>query len=122
MTRALVTTDLVRSRGRALRMPGLARGFETLCRQAEKERWTFEEFLAECLAVEVTSRSDSAIRQRLRDARFPDLKTLDQFDFAATEGIDAAVVAKLARVEWLDRKENIVFAGPVSIASTCSSR
>ena len=80
MSRALVTADLIRSRGRALRMPGLARGFEALCRQAEREHWTFEEFLAECLAVEVTSRSDSAIRQRLRDTRFPDVKTLDQFD------------------------------------------
>ena len=118
MSRTLVTDDLIRTRARALRMPGLARGFETLCRQAEKERWTFEEFLAECLAVEVTSRSDSAIRQRLRDARFPDIKTLDQFDFAAADGIDAAVVAKLARVEWLDRKENIVLAGPVGTGKT----
>ncbi len=118
MSRALVTADLIRTRARALRMPGLARGFEALCRQAEKERWTFEEFLAECLAVEVTSRSDSAVRQRLRDARFPDIKTLDQFDFTAAGGIDAAVVAKLARVDWLDRKENIVFAGPVGTGKT----
>ena len=118
MSRTLVTADLIRTRARALRMPGLARGFETLCRQAEKERWSFEEFLSECLAVEVTSRSDSAIRQRLRDARFPDVKTLDQFDFTAADGVDAAVVAKLARVEWLERKENIVFAGPVGTGKT----
>jgi DNA replication protein DnaC len=118
MSRTLVTADLIRARARALRMPGLARGFETLCRQAEKERWSFEEFLAECLAVEVTSRSDSAIRQRLRDARFPDVKTLDQFDFTAADGVDAAVVAKLGRVEWLERKENIVLAGPVGTGKT----
>lgn len=118
MSRAAVTADLVRTRARQLRMPGLVRSFESLCRQAEKESWSFDEMLAECLAVEVTSRSDSAIRQRIRDARFPDVKTLDQFDFAATEGVDAALITKLARGEWLDRKENVVLAGPVGTGKT----
>lgn len=118
MSRGAVTADLVRTRARLLRMPGLVRSFESLCRQAEKEGWSFDELLAECLAVEVTSRSDSAVRQRIRDARFPDTKTLDQFDFTATDGVDAALVAKLARGEWLDRKENVVFAGPVGTGKT----
>ena len=118
MSRAVVTADLLRARARALRMPGLARNFEALCRQADKERWSFEELLAEGLAVEVASRSDSSIRQRLREARFPDLKTLDQFDFTAAEGIDASLLAKLARVEWIERKENLVFAGPVGTGKT----
>jgi len=118
VSRTAVTADLVRTRARLSRMPGLARGFETLCRQAEKERWSFEEFLSERLAVEVASRSDSAIRERLRDARFPDVKTLDPFDFTAADGVDAAIVAKLARVERLERKENVVFAGPVGTGKT----
>jgi DNA replication protein DnaC len=118
VSRAVVTADLIRTRARMLRMPGLARSFESLCRQADKERWSFEELLAEGLAVEVGSRSDSAVRQRLRDARFPDTKTLDQFDFAAADGVDAAVLAKLARVDWIERKENVVFAGPVGTGKT----
>jgi DNA replication protein DnaC len=118
VSRGAVTADLVRTRSRLLRMPGLARSFESLCRQAEKEGWSFDELLAECLAVEVSSRSDSAIRERLRDAHFPDLKTLDQFDFAATDGVDAALIAKLARGEWLERKENVVLAGPVGTGKT----
>jgi DNA replication protein DnaC len=118
MSRAVVTADLVRTRARALRMPGLVRSFESLCRQADKERWSFEELLAECLSVEVSSRSDSAVRQRLHDARFPDVKTLDQFDFTAADGVDAATIAKLARVDWIARKENVVFAGPVGTGKT----
>lgn len=118
MSKSVVTADLVRSRARMLRMPGLGRSFESLCRQADKERWSYEELLAECLAVEVGSRSDSAVRQRLVEARFPDTKTLDQFDFEAADGIDAAVIAKLARVDWIERKENVVFAGPVGTGKT----
>ena len=83
-----------------------------------RESWSFEETLAEALAVEIASRSDSSVRHRLREARFPDLKTLDQFDFTTAEGIDQALVAKLSRGDWLERKDNIILAGPVGTGKT----
>jgi DNA replication protein DnaC len=58
------------------------------------------------------------VRQRLRDARFPESKTLDQFDFAAADGLDAAVIAELARGEWITRAENVLFAGPIGTGKT----
>lgn len=118
MSRAAMVTDLVRAQTRQLKMPGLARAFEALARQAREERWTVEEYLHEALAVEITSRSESAIRQRLRDARFPETKTLDQFDFAAADGLDAAVIAELARGGWIERAENVLLAGPIGTGKT----
>ena len=118
MSRAAIVTDLVRAQTRQLKMPGLARAFEALARQAREERWTAEEYLHEALAVEITSRSESAIRQRLRDARFPESKTLDQFDFTAADGVDAAVIAELARGGWIDRAENVLLAGPIGTGKT----
>ena len=65
------------------------------------------------LGAEQTSRSDSAVRHRLREARFPEMKTLDTFDFAATDGaVSPAQIAELARGEWIGRADNIIFAGP----------
>lgn len=118
MSRAALVTDLVRAQARQLKMPGLARAFEALARQAREERWTAEEYLHEALAVEITSRSESAIRQRLRDARFPESKTLDQFDFGAADGLDAAVLAELARGGWIERAENVLLAGPIGTGKT----
>jgi hypothetical protein len=83
LSRGLVVTELLRAQCKALKMPGLARGFEPLGRQAREERWSAEDYLHECLSVEQTSRHDSAVRERVRQARFPELKTLDAFDFAA---------------------------------------
>ena len=83
MSRDAVVTDLVREQTRQLKMPGAARAFESLAREAREEKSSFEDYLHQVLAVEITSRRDSAVRQRLRDARFPETKTLDQFDFAA---------------------------------------
>jgi DNA replication protein DnaC len=90
VSRDAVITDLVRQDARGLKMPGAARAFEALGRQAREEKWSFEDYLHEVLSVEIQSRSDSAVRNRLRDARFPETKTLDQFDFASADGVDAA--------------------------------
>jgi DNA replication protein DnaC len=99
-------------------MPGAARSFEALARQARQEKWSFEDYLHEVFAVEIASRRDSAVRQRLRDARFPETKTLDQFDFAAADGIDAAQVADLARGGWVERGDNVLLAGPIGTGKT----
>ena len=81
MSRETVVSELVRAQARGLKMPGLARVFEALARQAREEKWAFEDYLQEALAAEQTSRAESAIKQRLHDARFPEMKTLDSFDF-----------------------------------------
>ncbi|MCW5807686.1 MAG: IS21-like element helper ATPase IstB [Deltaproteobacteria bacterium] len=99
-------------------MPGASREFEALGRQAREEKWSFEDYLHEVLSVEITSRRDSAVRQRIQDARFPEMKTLDQFDFEAADGIDAAQVAELARGGWLERAENVLLAGPIGTGKT----
>lgn len=72
MSRAAVTKDLVLAQARALKMPGLGKVFDALARQAREEHWAYEEYLHDVLAAEQTSRTDSAVRHRLREARFPD--------------------------------------------------
>ena len=119
MTRAAVATDLIVAQTRALKMPGLARVYESLARQAREEHWSHEEYLHEVLSAEQTSRQDSAVRHRLREARFPELKTLDTFDFTATDGsVSATQITELARGGWIDRAENVIFAGPIGTGKT----
>jgi DNA replication protein DnaC len=118
MSRAVVTADLIRVQARSLKMPGLARSFEGIARQAREEKWTAEEYLHEVLAVEITSRADSAVRQRIRDARFPEPKSLGEFDFGTAEGVDAAQIAELGRGGWIEHAENLIFAGPIGTGKT----
>lgn len=58
------------------------------------------------------------IRQRLRDARFPEIKTLDAFDFTAADGLSAAQIHALARGAWVTAPENLIFAGPIGTGKT----
>jgi DNA replication protein DnaC len=118
MTRT-AATEAVRLLARALKMPGLARSFDGLARQAREEHWAFEDYLHEVLSAEQTSRADSVMRQRLKEARFPETKTVDGFDFSATDGaVTAQQIAELARGKWIDEGHNVVFAGPIGTGKT----
>jgi DNA replication protein DnaC len=118
VSRTAIIADVIRTHARQLKMPGLARSFADLARQAREEHWAHEDYLQEVLAVEVASRAESAVRQRLRSAAFPELKTLDQFDFSAVDGVSAPKIAELARCEWIAKGENVIFAGPIGTGKT----
>src|SRR5205809_1093311 len=110
--------DLVVAQTRALKLPGVARTFEALARQARDAHWPHEDYLQEVLSAELASRHESVIRQRLREARFPEVKTLDTFDFSAAEGVSATQLHTLARGEWVTAPENLILAGPIGTGKT----
>lgn len=118
MSRAAIVADLIRTQARQLKMPGLARAFEDLARQAREEHWTHEDYLHDVLAVEINSRVESAVKQRIRGAAFPELKALDEFDFSAADGVPAAKIAELAKGDWIAAGENVLLVGPIGTGKT----
>src|SRR5438067_13829459 len=113
MSAVTLARDLVVVQTRALKLPGVARTFEALARQARDAHWPHEDYLHEVLSAGQASRHESVISQRLREARFPEVKTLDTFDFAAPDGVNATQVHTLARWEWVTAAENRIFAAPI---------
>src|SRR6185295_14079699 len=118
MSAPTVVRDLVVDHTRVLKLPGVARTFEGFARQARDAHWPHEDYLQEVLSAEQASRHESVIRQRLREAHFPEVKTLDTFDFAAADGINATQVHTLARGEWVTAPENLILAGPIGTGKT----
>ena len=118
MSAATLAHDLVVAQTRALKLPGVARTFEALARQARDAHWPHEDYLHEVLTAEQASRHESVIRQRLREARFPEVKTLDRFDFTTADGVSATQLHTLARGEWVTAPENLIFAGPIGTGKT----
>jgi DNA replication protein DnaC len=118
MTTAVLTRDLIVAQARALKLPGVARVFESFARQARDAHWPHEDYLHEVLGAEQASRHESVIRQRLREARFPEVKTLDAFDFTAADGVSATQIHALARGEWVTAPENLILAGPIGTGKT----
>jgi len=118
MTTPALTRDLIVVQARALKLPGVARVFEGLARQARDGHWPHEDYLHEVLGAEQASRHESVIRQRLREARFPEVKTLDAFDFTSADGVSATQIHALARGEWVTAPENLILAGPIGTGKT----
>jgi DNA replication protein DnaC len=104
--------------GRVLKLPAVVREYPALCRQAQKEGWPYEDFLRELLEAEVRSRNERTIARRLKEARFPDLKTLEHLDWDAQPGISRPKLLELASAEWIGRHEDLCLVGPIGTGKT----
>ena len=68
-------------------------------------------YLLQLLELELLDREKRSADRRLKAARFPTIKTLDNFDFAARPSVNKMLIAELARCEYIDKRENILMIG-----------
>lgn len=101
-----------------LKMPAAAREYKALARQAQDGGWRYEDFLRELLEMEVHSRQQSTAAHRIKEAHFPDLKTLDQLQWEALQGISKPKVLELSTCGYIEKAEDIVLAGPIGTGKT----
>jgi DNA replication protein DnaC len=101
-----------------LKLPAVGREYDALARQARQDGWPYEEYLRDLLEAELRSRRDRTGQRRVREARFPDVKTLDQVDWEAMHGISRPAVAELATCQFLDHAEDVIIAGPIGTGKT----
>jgi DNA replication protein DnaC len=106
---------------RALKAPTLRQSVARLAERARAESWTHEEFLAACLQREVAARESHGGEGRIRHARFPARKSLEEFDFDHARGLNRDTVAHLGTLDFVLAKENVVFLGPPEDATHCTS-
>jgi DNA replication protein DnaC len=103
---------------RALKAPAAARSLPKLAERAREEEWSYERFAEALLAAEVASRSSSGGELRIRAARFPARKTLEEFDFSFARSLTRAQVLHLAQLDFLHARENVVLLGPPGTGKT----
>ena len=103
---------------RALKAPAAARSLPKLADRARAEEWSYERFCEALLSTEVASRESSGGELRIRAARFPARKTLEEFDFAFARSLRKAAVLHLAQLDFLHSRENVVLLGPPGTGKT----
>jgi DNA replication protein DnaC len=99
---------------RALKAPTLRESVSRLAERARAESWTHEEYLVACLQREVSARDAHGGEGRIRAARFPGRKSLEEFDFDHARGLRREVIAHLGTLDFVTARENVVFLGPSS--------
>src|SRR3954469_20423172 len=103
---------------RALKAPAAARALPKLADRARHEEWSFEQFAAALLKTETDSRDSHGGQSRIKAARFPARKTIEEFDFAFQASLRRDTVLHLGQLDFLAGRENIVLLGPPGTGQT----
>jgi DNA replication protein DnaC len=116
------TTELqeasIRQHCKALRMPMMATQFGPLAQQAVRENQTHVGYLEALLVAEIEEREKNTIERRIKEARLPRVKTLDEFDFNQAPLVKAARMRDLAAGGYIDRAEPVLFIGDCGTGKT----
>jgi DNA replication protein DnaC len=101
-----------------LKMEYLPDAIDGLCEQASKLDWSFREFLQQILLHEWQGKHQKNLRSRLKQGRFPWIKTLEQFDHNFQPSVDKKILRELAGLGFVSRCENVMLLGPPGVGKT----
>jgi DNA replication protein DnaC len=101
-----------------LRMDHLEAQLDTVCEQAAQRQLDYKTFLSQALSTEWQGRYQKGIEARLRQARFPWVKTLEQFEFDFQPSLDRRLVRELAGLSFVERAHNVIVLGPPGVGKT----
>lgn len=101
-----------------LKMEYLEAQLDAVCEQAAQRELDYKGFLLQALNTEWQARHQKGIETRLRQARFPWVKMLEQFDFGFQPSIDRRQVRELAGLSFIERQHNVVLLGPPGVGKT----
>lgn len=118
MNAATISAAVVEEHCRALRLPTVADQCQRLAEEAVRAGQSPLSYLGELLGAEVDDRERRTIERRLKEARLPRVKTLDEFDFSANPALPATELRQLAEGEYLDRAEPIILIGDAGTGKT----
>ena len=104
-------TVLLQHHLKSLRLPTMQRECEKVATRAASENLDHLAFLLQLVELEMIDRERRAAERRLKAAKFPYQKTLDEFDFSAASSINKPLLLELMRGDYLDGRENILLVG-----------
>ena len=109
---------LIEAHAIELKLPTVRRRFRPLAQEAAREQQTPTAYLGALLEAEMAERAERRERRRLIDARFPQIKRLEDFCFADNPKVPQATIAALAEGSWITGRETVIFVGDSGTGKT----
>ena len=97
---------------KALKLPTMHAECEKIAQRCAADNADHLAFLLQLCELELIERERKAAERRLKAARFPAHKLLDEFDFSARPSINKPLLLQLVQGEYLDKRENLLLVGP----------
>ena len=102
----------------SLRLLSVQEHYAALAGEAAQKQWTHVDYLARLVDAEAHRRQQLSIERRVAAARFPCIKTLDQFDWNWPKKINRTQIQNLFRLAFVPDKGNVVFMGGVGLGKS----
>ena len=94
-----------------LKLPTILREYDKVARECARDGVDHPRYLLRLVELELINRERRLVERRIKQARFPAVKSLDTFDFKAIPGLNKMLVLELARCEFVLRRENVIALG-----------
>jgi DNA replication protein DnaC len=111
-------TTLLHQQLDSLKLPLIKDQYNELAQAAAQQSWGHVEYLARLMDAQYQQRLQRTIQHRIKSARFPVLKTLEQFQWDWPKKINRLQVQNLFRLEFLEQKTNAIFLGNVGLGKS----
>lgn len=92
--------------------------FEEEAQKAAKTKMSYIGYLAKLMEEEILYKTDRSINRKIQVAKFPRMKTLEDFDFGFQSGLNSKEVIELSNLRFIDQKENVIFVGPPGVGKS----
>jgi DNA replication protein DnaC len=118
MTAPRSQRDAIRAMLADLKMPGSLEAVDGILSDIDSARLAAPEAISRLLTAQITLRNNRRLQAAMRSSRLPAVKTLDTFDFSFQPSIKREQMESLHRLDFVDRKENVVLLGPPGVGKT----
>jgi len=107
----MMTKAPLESRLKRLRLGSMAQSFDAQNTESIRQKHSFLEFLEALVDDEINARENKSLMKRVKAARFPLIKTLEDFDFDFQPKLDVKLVKSLAACDFIEKNENVILVG-----------
>ncbi|QGP92378.1 IS21 family transposase ISEc62 [Neomoorella glycerini] len=111
-------TAYLESQMQALKLKGMLAHYQEVTEKASQNNLSYIEYLSLLFEEELKRKNEGTVKTKINKARFPFIKTLEEFDFSFQPSIREKEIIALGSLDFVEKKENIVFLGPPGVGKT----
>ena len=101
-----------------LSLPVVVSCYQSEAESAVKAKLSYQEYLYKVLQQQIVVRVDNSVNTKIKKARFPFIKSLEEYDFSYQPQMDERLVRELSTMNFLSQAKNIVLVGPPGVGKT----
>ncbi|TYQ15291.1 UNVERIFIED_CONTAM: DNA replication protein [Acetivibrio alkalicellulosi] len=117
-----MTIENVRAMLKTINLYTVAEKIEEILNESLKESMSYEKFLENFLQCEIKGRQEKRFERNIKQASFPEYKTLDEFDLTEQQSLSKRQFNQLKELSWIEQGYNLILLGPTGVGKTMCAR